>query len=81
MRKKKEKWAYTFNAEEFKAYHWCVNNGIYITPYCKENFLSWYIDIKINGKVNRSPGTFDNRELWETIFNYYKHYYIKNGKK
>jgi hypothetical protein len=58
MRKKKEKWAYTFNAEEFKAYHWCVNNGIYI-----------------------SPGTFDNRELWETIFNYYKHYYIKNGKK
>ena len=43
--------------------------------------MSWYIDIKINGKVNRSPGTFDNRELWETIFNYYKHYYIKNGKK
>ena len=62
---------------EMEAYRWCINNGIYISPFCKENYVSWYVDIKINGKVNRSPKYYDSREIWEVIFNYYKYYYEK----
>jgi len=77
MRKKKPIATYTYSPEDFKAYHWCMNNGIYISPFCKENFMSWYIDVNINGKINRSPKYYDSRELWETIFKYYKYYYDK----
>ena len=81
MKKKKVSKAYSYDYEEFKAYRWCINNNIYISPFCKENFMSWYIDIRINGKLNRSPGTFDSRELWSTIFKYYKYYYEKYNKE
>tara|TARA_R110000744_G_scaffold119004_1_gene222105 strand:+ start:373 stop:615 length:243 start_codon:yes stop_codon:yes gene_type:complete len=77
MRKKKAVATYTYSPEDFKAYRWCINNRIYISPFCKENFMSWYIDININGKINRSPKYYDSRELWETIFKYYKYYYDK----
>jgi hypothetical protein len=80
MRKKKTVVSYAYSPEDFKAYRWCINNGIYISPYCKENFVSWYVDIQINGKVNRSPKYYDARELWEIIFNYYKYYYEKYEK-
>ena len=31
------KYAFTL-VNDTKAYHWCINNGIYISPFCKENF-------------------------------------------
>ena len=77
MKKKKVSKAYSCTPEEFKAYNWCINNNIYISPFCKENFTSWYIDVEINKKINRSPKYFDPREIWPTIFNYYKYYYKK----
>jgi len=77
---KKKPVGYQFNPDEFKAYHWCINNGIYISPFCKENFTFWHIDIEINKKINRSPQVFNPRELWETIFKYYKYYYDKYNK-
>ena len=80
-KKKKQEPSYSYNTDEYKAYHWCINNGIYISPFCKENFMSWYVDIQINGKVNRSPKYYDSRELWEVIFNYYKYYYEKYANK
>ena len=75
--KKKSVVSYAYTPEDFKAYQWCINNGIYISPFCKENFAWWYIDIEINGKINRSPQAFNPRELWEKIFEYYKYYYNK----
>ena len=77
MRNKKQKEKYSYDKKDFEAYRWCINNGIYISPYCKENFVSWYIDIEINGRVNRSPKFFNEKELWEKIFEYYKYYYKK----
>jgi len=71
----------SYDKKDFEAYRWCINNGIYISPYCKENFVSWYIDIEINGKLNRSPKFFNERELWEKIFEYYKYYYNKYEQK
>jgi|TARA_B110000977_G_scaffold1847_1_gene2561 phosphorylcholine metabolism protein LicD len=73
--------SYTYTPSDFKAYQWCVNNGIYISPFCKENFAWWYIDIEINKKINRSPQAYNPRELWETIFKYYKYYYDKYEQK
>ena len=43
--------------------------------------MLWYIDIEINKKINRSPQAFNPRELWETIFKYYKYYYNKYEQK
>ena len=80
-KKKQKQPAYSFDSYEYKAYHWCINNGIYISPFCKENYVSWYVDIKINGKLNRSPKYYDSREIWEVIFNYYKYYYEKYANK
>ena len=48
---KKKSVGYQYTADEFKAYHWCINNGIYISPFCKENFTFWHIDIEINKKM------------------------------
>ena len=80
MRGRKNKSTYLPTDEEQKALHWCINNNIYISPFCKEYFVSWYIDIKINGKLNRSPITYAQDELWQMIFNYYKYYYDKYKK-
>jgi len=65
---------------EFKAYHWCINNNIYISPFAHNTF-QWYVDIVIKGKLNRSPKTFEKIEIWEMIFKYYKYYYEKYEQK
>ena len=45
---------YSQTSEEKKAYHWCINNGIFISPFATGEG-TWYIDIKINNKTHRSP--------------------------
>ena len=41
---------YSQTSEEKKAYHWCINNGIFISPFATGEG-TWYIDIKINNYV------------------------------
>ena len=41
---------YSQTSEEKKAYHWCINNGIFISPFATGEG-TWYIDIKINNKT------------------------------
>ncbi len=67
---------YQCTSEEFKAYHWCINNGIKIAPFAKEPG-AWYIDITINGKTNRSPHVYIKDMIWEKIYEYYRYYYEK----
>ena len=81
VKRNKETSSYLATPEELKAYSWCINNGIYISPFCKENGVSWYIDIEANNKKNRSPETYSKRELWQTIFKFYKYYYNKYEQK
>ena len=45
---------YDASQEDFEAYRWCINNGIIIFPEMKLA-SPWSIEIKINGKVHKSP--------------------------
>ena len=70
---------YERNEEEFKAYHWCINNGIIIFPECKLT-PPWAIEIKIKKKVYRSPEEYHAIDVWEKMYEYYKYYYNKYAK-
>ena len=66
--------------EETEAYRWCINNGIYISPFANgEGAL--YIDIKINNKINRSPLTYGPTSIWIKIYEFYKYYYNKYAQE
>jgi hypothetical protein len=58
---------------------WCIRNKIYISPFAKDPG-SWYIDITLNGKVNRSPHIYVKDMIWENIYKFYKYYYDKYKK-
>ena len=67
--------------ENSKAYRWCINNGIKISPWAasseRDNYHYW-IDVEVNGVKRRSPKTYNGRELNSKIFELYKFYYDKN---
>lgn len=65
--------------EDMKAASWCLNNGIKISPY-PEAPGSWWIDIEINGKVNRSPYKYSKLNVWQTLHEFYRYYYNKYKK-
>ena len=80
--KNKNEWnmgSYPASAEEVEAKVWCLRNNIYISPFAKEPG-SWYIDIVINGKQNRSPHIYTKDIIWENIYKFYKYYYDKYKK-
>jgi len=80
-RKKKDVMGqYSATAEELKAYRWCINNGIFISPFATGEG-TWYIDIKLNNNNHRSPGTYGSVAIWVKMYEYYKYYYKKYAQK
>jgi hypothetical protein len=80
-RKKKDVMGiYMPTPEESKAYRWCVNNKIYISPFATGEG-TWYIEIKMNNKTNRSPLTYGSVSIWIKMFEFYKYYYNKYAKQ
>ena len=77
-RKKDVMGQYMPTVEETEAYRWCINNGIYISPFANGEG-AWYIDIKINNKTNRSPLVYGPVSIWIQMFEFYKYYYKKYG--
>jgi hypothetical protein len=71
---------YTRSNEEFEAYRWCIRNGIIIFPESKIGY-SWAIEIKINGKISKSPEEYKSVEVWKKVYEYYIYYYNKYGIK
>jgi len=71
---------YMPTSEEFKAYHWCINNGIYISPFACGQRAAWYLDIEINKKTNRSPDVYSKDTIWIKMYEFYKYYYDKYAK-
>ena len=71
---------YMPTVDEYKAYHWCINNMIYISPFATGNGR-WYIDIQIINKKHRSPDTYGSVTIWVKMYEYYKYYYIKYANK
>ena len=61
---------------ETEAYRWCINNGIYISPFATGEG-AWYVDITMNGKTNRSPESYGKVTIWIKLFEFYKYYYDK----
>jgi len=71
---------YMPSKEETKAYRWYINNGIYISPYANGEG-AWYIDIKLNTKITRSPEVYGKITIWIKLFEFYKYYYNKYAYK
>ena len=74
--------ARTWTPEEMKAVSWCLSNNIFISciPNWKEKGINWFIDIKINKNVHRDPNTYEDEEVFNKIYKYYKYYYDKHKK-
>jgi hypothetical protein len=70
---------YMPSLEDTKAYHWCINNGVYISPTAQAEG-AWWIDIENQGVTNRSPKTFTKTVIWEKMYEYYNYYYDKYKK-
>jgi len=79
-RKKDVMGQYMPTAQERKAYRWCINNGIYISPFANGEG-AWYIEIKMNNKTNRSPLTYGPISIWIQMYEFYKYYYNKYAQK
>ena len=72
---------YEASKEEKKAYIWCINNNIKISPICETYCKMWKIDIIINGKSFKSPETYLAGDCWKKMYEYYKFYYDKYENK
>ena len=71
---------YMPTTEEMVAYRWCINNGIYISPFANGEG-AWYIEIKLNNKVSRSPESYGKITIWIKLYEFYKYYYNKYAQK
>jgi len=65
---------------ETEAYRWCINNGIYISPWATGEG-AWHVDITINGTNHRSPETYGKVTIWIKLYEFYKYYYNKYANK
>jgi hypothetical protein len=72
---------YIPSEKEQKAYSWCINNGIYISPKVSNSSSEWYLLVQINNNINISPKTYKKVEIWKELFNYYVYYYDKYENK
>ncbi len=71
---------YMPTTQETEAYRWCINNGIYISPYSNGEG-AWYIEIKLNNKISRSPESYGKVTIWIKLYEFYKDYYNKYAHK
>jgi len=67
---------YLATHEEWEAYRWCIRNAIHIAPKALTE-ARWTITITNKGITNQDPESYTKVVIWETVFNYYKHYYDK----
>ncbi len=72
--------SYLPTSQELAAYRWCINNGIFISPFATGEG-TWYVEIKINNKTNRSPLTYGPTSIWIQMYEFYKYYYNKYAQK
>ena len=60
--------SYEPSEEERKAYKWCIDHNILISPVCYTYGKSWKIDIIINGKSFKSPEPYPKIECWKKMY-------------
>tara|TARA_Y100000310_G_scaffold317014_1_gene369429 strand:- start:317 stop:610 length:294 start_codon:yes stop_codon:yes gene_type:complete len=67
---------YAPTVEEYNAMAWCLTNGIQIYIHCDEPYMM-HLAIRINGKENISPKTYDWDKVLKKKYEFYKYYYDK----
>ena len=81
---KKTNWGNFYRSkEEFEAMCWCIKNRITIAPLAAKAGNApqdFWIEISIQGRINRTPETFTAKEVYPQIYKYYKYYYDKHRK-
>ena len=73
----------TWLTSEMKVIGWCLNNNISIgcmPDWKKSSGTKWLIDIKINRNMHRDPNVYEDEDVLNKIYEYYKYYYDKNKK-
>tara|TARA_R110000772_G_scaffold88687_1_gene184068 strand:- start:193 stop:414 length:222 start_codon:yes stop_codon:yes gene_type:complete len=70
--------------QSIEHFNWCVENNIRIYPKPVERGMQnklYYICVEINKKESCGKDYFENKEIAETIYKYYKYYYDKYNKQ
>ena len=65
---------------EMDAYVWCIRNKIFISPIAIRE-ARWTIEISNNGIANKDPNDYSKKDIWQKVFQYYKHYFNKYENK
>ena len=73
----------SWSNSELKIINWCLNNKIKIgvSPDWKNELTKWQIDININGNSYNDPNRYNDDEILEKKYEYYKYYYDKYNKQ
>jgi len=70
---------YIPSEKEQSAFEWGIRNNISISP-APKNTKEWYLDIIINGSVNRSPLAYGKIDIWKQLYKFYLYYYNKHNQ-
>ena len=68
--------------DEMKIVGWCINKNIKIgiTPDWKHDLSKWQIEISINNNTHIDPKRYDDENVLDKLYEYYKYYYDKHNK-
>ena len=72
-----------WTGKEMKLIGWCLNKniGVGISPDWKHELTHWQIDISINDKIHTDPKRYDDENVLDKMYEYYKYYYDKYNKQ
>jgi hypothetical protein len=65
---------YDWTKEDRNALYWCIQNKILVYADNQPHDGPWKINIKINGKISKSPKSYGKDEVLEKIFEFYRYY-------
>ena len=68
--------------DEMKVIGWGLQNkiGVGITPDWKHDMNKWQIEISINNNMHIDPNKYDDDNVLDKLYEYYKYYYDKHNK-
>ena len=77
-RRRNDLWDYKPTDKDMDAVAWCMRNGIFVSLLPANKFASsFYIEISVQGKMHKSPNSFNASVSTEKLYEYYNYYYNK----
>ena len=69
----------SWSNNDMKIVGWCLNKniGISIMPDWKSEINNWKINIEINKKTFTDPERYEDDQVLDKVYEYYKYYYNK----